>query len=137
FGVIVHCMDSLGVYCSETGPLSGCRGYLLSQCCAPPFRHDPATAIVHFGRGSAMDGQDVSPSFQFFEQVGVLGRRSGVALGNAAVVVGGTMPPDVLERRAEASELVARQLREEGEAVSHFVRSLLNITMVSFIEVPL
>ena len=72
---------------------------------------------MHLRRGAAADGQDVSPPFQFLEQVGILGGHSRVALGDAAVIVGGTVLAQVLVRRAIATEFVAGQFGEEGEAL--------------------
>ena len=89
----------------------------------PPFGGDPATTLVHVGRGPAANDKVMSSTLQLLKQVSVFGGNGRVASGDAAVVVGGTMLPNMLVRRAVDSPVVRGQLGEKGEAVSRAVSS--------------
>ena len=70
---------------------------------------------MHFGGGPLLYEKVVAASFQFMEQVAVFVRGSGVAVGDTAVIVGGTMLADVLVGVAIVAVVVGGQFGEEGE----------------------
>ena len=73
----------------------------------PALCRQPSPPFVHFWRCPLFDQEGVASLFQFIEKIAVFLGAGRVAGGDAAVVIGGTMLADMLERRAELAVVVS------------------------------
>jgi hypothetical protein len=77
----------------------------------------PPSFLVHCRSCSLANHQGISPSLQFLEKVAEVGSRSWVAIGNAALVIGGTMLSEMLVCGAAHAVNVGRHFGKQCEAI--------------------
>jgi len=81
----------------------------------PVLCRQPSPPFVHFWRCPSLHDQGIASLFQFIEKIAVFLGAGGIADGNAAVVIGGTVLADMLKGRAKLAVGIGGKFGEEGE----------------------